>query len=639
MISYHRFFQIFLLITLLFFSNNTPLKSEEISPVAQNGVLDLRHWDFKTDGTVSLKGEWQFFWNQLLTPENISSKRHLKSARHSILPGIWNHIKIDGEKIGSHGYATYSLTILHNHAGTPIAFKIKEMSSAYSLFLDGKLISSNGKVGRTKPETIPEYRPATVNFTPKGDQIQVVLHISNFNLKEAGPIKEIILGNVQQVHTQNQNWQVINLIVIGLILAMGLYHLSLYLLMRKYLSNLYFGLFCCMVSLRSALTNDRILHALIPSISWENLVKLEYLSFYMAVPVFIWYIVSLFPKDFSKRILILSNCFAAIFSAVVMLTLPDIFSYTLTAYQIFTVLLGLYLIYIFSQAHKQKREGIKVIAFGFIILFLCVLYDILGANYIIQSDYSLHIGLFIFIFSQAYLLSVKFSKTMKRVEKQKNQLIESHQQFQNSRIALILGLAKLAEYRDEDTGSHLERIREYSKCLAIELAKKKEYKYYISEEYINDLYQSSILHDIGKVAIQDAILLKPGKLTDEEFEIIKTHATIGGDTIAAIESNSKVRSFLTLGRNIAYYHHEKWNGKGYPEGLKSKDIPLSARITAIADVYDALTSERPYKKAFSHEKSVEIIIKDSGTHFDPDIIDAFKKLTYQFKHIRNNFFD
>ncbi|MCD4744135.1 MAG: HD domain-containing protein, partial [Desulfobacteraceae bacterium] len=155
----------------------------------------------------------------------------------------------------------------------------------------------------------------------------------------------------------------------------------------------------------------------------------------------------------------------------------------------------------------------------------------------------------------------------------------------------------------------------------------------------NDIYQSSILHDIGKVGIKDSILLKPGKLTEEEFETIKHHTIIGGDAISSIELQIKVRSFLTLARDIAYSHHERWDGSGYPKGLKGEAIPLSARITAVADVYDALTSERPYKKAFSHQKSMDIIISDSGKHFDPNIIEAFCVQSGQFEKIQKDILD
>ncbi len=213
-------------------------------------------------------------------------------------------------------------------------------------------------------------------------------------------------------------------------------------------------------------------------------------------------------------------------------------------------------------------------------------------------------------------------------------LIESYKSVQEARTATILGLAKLAEYRDEDTGTHLERIREYAKILATELRNKAKFRETITMEYIEDIYTSSILHDIGKVGVPDSILLKPGKLTDEEFEIIKRHSSLGGDALKAVSSQLKDKSFLTLGKEIAYSHHEKWNGSGYPDGLKGEEIPLSARIVALADVYDALTSKRVYKDAFSHEKAVDIIKSDSGSHFDPDVVEAFLAHDDDFQRVR-----
>jgi response regulator RpfG family c-di-GMP phosphodiesterase len=213
-------------------------------------------------------------------------------------------------------------------------------------------------------------------------------------------------------------------------------------------------------------------------------------------------------------------------------------------------------------------------------------------------------------------------------------LLESSRKLQHARAATILGLAKLAEYRDEGTGTHLERIREYARLLAEELAKLPRYREHIDQRYIEDIYQSAILHDIGKVGIPDAVLLKPGELTDEEFEIIKCHTRFGGDAITAIQSQIEGRSFLNIGREIAYNHHEKWDGSGYPRGLHGADIPLAARIVAVADVYDALTTQRFYKEAFSHAKALQIISSLKGTHFDPEVVDAFLALEGQFNRIR-----
>ncbi|MEJ2099688.1 MAG: HD domain-containing phosphohydrolase [Desulfobacterales bacterium] len=223
-----------------------------------------------------------------------------------------------------------------------------------------------------------------------------------------------------------------------------------------------------------------------------------------------------------------------------------------------------------------------------------------------------------------------------RTEKKKMELdlIESYRKIQEARAATILGLAKLAEYRDEGTGTHLERIRDYARILAVELSKNPKFSDTIDQQYIDDIYQSSILHDIGKVGTPDALLLKPAELTDEEFNIIKRHTVMGGNALKAIESQIEGKSFLAMGRQIAFNHHEKWDGSGYPRGLKGKAIPLSARIIALVDVYDALTTKRFYKEAYSHEKAKNMIILLRSKHFDPQVVDAFLAIEDKFNRVR-----
>lgn len=203
----------------------------------------------------------------------------------------------------------------------------------------------------------------------------------------------------------------------------------------------------------------------------------------------------------------------------------------------------------------------------------------------------------------------------------------------------IISLVKLSEYRDTDAGSHVERIREFAKMLAQELSIHKKFKDLVTDAYIEDIFQASILHDIGKAGIPDSVLLKPGKLTIEEFEIIKEHSRMGGDAIREIKAKSKGPSFLTQAMDIAYYHHERWDGKGYPKGLIGEDIPLSARIVALSDVYDALTSKRIYKEAFTHDQAIKIIVSERGKQFDPDIVDAFMARNKDFVKVRQELDD
>jgi PAS domain S-box-containing protein len=223
-----------------------------------------------------------------------------------------------------------------------------------------------------------------------------------------------------------------------------------------------------------------------------------------------------------------------------------------------------------------------------------------------------------------------------RTEKKKMEmdLLESYRKVQEARTATILGLAKLAEYRDEGTGTHLERIREYARIIAQELSMNPKFSDRIDQQYIDDIYQSSILHDIGKVGTPDALLLKPAKLTEDEFDLIKRHTLMGGNAIKSIESQIEGKSFLAMGKEIAYNHHEKWDGSGYPRGLKGDAIPLSARIIALADVYDALTTKRFYKEAYSHDKAKNMIIELKGKHFDPEVVNAFLAVQVKFDRVR-----
>ncbi len=202
------------------------------------------------------------------------------------------------------------------------------------------------------------------------------------------------------------------------------------------------------------------------------------------------------------------------------------------------------------------------------------------------------------------------------------------------RDMMIFSLAKLAESRDQDTGTHLERIREYSKVLATELMSWPKFEHVVDSQFVELIYLTSPLHDVGKVGIPDSVLLKPGKLTPDEFEVMKRHTLIGGETLSASAQAHPEASFLKMALDIALKHHERWDGTGYPFQLKGDDIPLSARIVAVADVYDALTTKRVYKPAFTHETAADIIYKSRGSHFDPDLVDAFAKVEQQMRCIR-----
>lgn len=209
--------------------------------------------------------------------------------------------------------------------------------------------------------------------------------------------------------------------------------------------------------------------------------------------------------------------------------------------------------------------------------------------------------------------SVKYIEDVKK----KNKTISKMQD------ALIITLADLVESRDENTGQHIKKTAAYVKIILDEMKREKIYSDQMSEKFAKDVYKSAPLHDIGKIAVPDSILNKPGKLTNEEFDKMKTHTTAGGKILSSIIEMVPEAHYLEEAINLATYHHERWDGRGYPTGLSGENIPLSARIMAIADVFDALVSKRSYKEGFPLDKAMNIIIEERGTHFDPLLVDVF----------------
>jgi len=206
-----------------------------------------------------------------------------------------------------------------------------------------------------------------------------------------------------------------------------------------------------------------------------------------------------------------------------------------------------------------------------------------------------------------------------------------------TRDVAIFALAKLAESRDPETGAHLERVRRYSRALAEQLSRRQKYFDLIDDKFIELIYLTSPLHDIGKVGIPDSVLLKPARLTTEEFEVMKSHASIGADTLDAALREYPGATFLQMARDIAATHHERFDGTGYPSGLRGDAIPLCGRVVALADVYDALTSKRVYKDAFAADHARTIITGESGSHFDPEVVEAFMECEAEFLAVREEF--
>ncbi len=230
-----------------------------------------------------------------------------------------------------------------------------------------------------------------------------------------------------------------------------------------------------------------------------------------------------------------------------------------------------------------------------------------------------------------------------KVQERTRQLEEEHARLVRTQNAIIFGMAKLTESRDDDTGKHLERIEKYVEILARELGKTDDS---IDEHWIEQVKATSALHDIGKVGIPDAVLQKPGRLTPDEREVIELHPEIGGDTLNAVreklgtsDSDLRATEYLRRAMEITYGHHEKWDGSGYPYGTQGDGIALAARLVAVADVYDALVSKRVYKSGMTHEQAGDIIREGAGQHFDPRVVEAFNGTEDKFREVSVKYSD
>jgi response regulator RpfG family c-di-GMP phosphodiesterase len=285
----------------------------------------------------------------------------------------------------------------------------------------------------------------------------------------------------------------------------------------------------------------------------------------------------------------------------------------------------------FIAARALPALGIQVVAYQRAESVAGVIDEFTGRIRMIGIGVT--VGLTILLAMTTYSIVNRYENRMAYINENLEELVQKRSRaLLQSRSAVILGLAKLAESRDDETGRHLERIRRYVEILGRYMLRKHPE---VNRDFADTIVETSALHDIGKVGVPDQVLLKAGPLTDDEREQIKRHTTIGGDTLLAVKQRWGDDTFLVTACEIAFAHHERWDGGGYPFGLKGDMIPLSARIVALADVYDALTTKRVYKEAMSHDAARDAIVSASGAQFDPDVVDAFVATEDQFRAVRD----
>ncbi|MBI5580489.1 MAG: PAS domain S-box protein [Deltaproteobacteria bacterium] len=405
-------------------------------PEAIQGVLDLRGWNFESDGPVDLTGEYEFYWQRHLLPAAFSHAPAPDRSGYIPVPEFWNGYRLDGLKLPGQGFATYRLTVLLTKPREPLALEIREISTAYVCFLDQTPVIMAGAAGATSDTTVPGQFPAVVPFRPESDRVAILLQVSNFHHRRGGLWDRLRLGTESQIRREQALKHQFDFFILGGIAIMAVYHLSLFIVRRKFRPTLYFGIGCFLMALRLLTTDERYLVQLVPNLDWSLLIKLEYLTFYLAVPAFGLFLRSLFPQ-LNRWLLRAVLAIGLASSAGVLVTPPAIFTHTLPYYEVFTLILFVYTFgLLLSKPARQQFEAFLLIA-GMLVFGLTVLNDMLHVERVIRTAFLAPFGLLVFIFSQAFLLSFRLIKAFTLVESrgvELRQALKSLKQEMHDRI-------------------------------------------------------------------------------------------------------------------------------------------------------------------------------------------------------------
>ena len=386
------------------------------SPVAMKGEMNLESIDFNQHGPVKLDGQWEFYWKQLLTPEDFRTGKTKTPCCYASVPGHWNDMPVNKNRVKGDGYATYRLRVKTGSHQPQLAIKAIDMRTAYRIFANGKEIAANGIVGTGREKMRPQYLPQVANIEDSSPVLDIIVQVSNYHHRSGGFWRSLQLGKKEDLYNMRLNRLNFEFFLFGGLIIMGLYHLGLFVIRRKDPSALYLGLFCLIIAIRPMITGEYFFIQHFPDFNWEVMLKLEYLSLYMGVFLFATFLHSVFPDEFSRKFLRVTQVISATMSVMVMITPARLYSHTVQAFEVFTLLVSLYAVYVVIRAIINRRDGALFFLGGIIILLITVTNEILYDNMIIDTGNYFALGLILFILAQAFLLSVRYSRAFQSVE-------------------------------------------------------------------------------------------------------------------------------------------------------------------------------------------------------------------------------
>lgn len=425
------------------------------APFARQGGLDLavRSQDWATP--VRLDGEWEFYWGQLLAPENFRGPRVPEKTGYLTLPSSWNDFKLNGKKLGGTGYATLRLRILPGPGERELALRLLDLSSAYRLWLNGRPLAASGRVGTSAVTEVPSPSVAVARFQSTGEPLELILQVSNYHYREGGVASSILLGDAGVIEAAQIRRWAMAFFFIGSLLVMGVYHLVLFFFRRKNVSPLYFGCYCLlwMATFLASNTADWSIRLFFPEIPAPILINVDLICFFLSVPVGYGFFRSLYPQEFSVLGLRFSLLMTALFLAGALFFPSLALSKLVPVYYASSSLLILYSLVMLAKAKLRGREGATFILVGFLILGLVGLNDMLYDLHLIRSTYLIPVGMFVFILFQAFALSLRFSRAFSAVERLSGELEDKNSSLEEEMAERIRLERKIVMISEEERRS------------------------------------------------------------------------------------------------------------------------------------------------------------------------------------------
>ncbi len=408
-------------------SFNSEIETVPEWPIAEKGYLDLTAWRFEEHEVVELNGEWEFYWEEVLTPDEIAQKSS-DLTNYIEAPLAW--VQVDPEAYSSYGYATYSLTAKLPESDRPWGLSVPDLNSAYRIFLNGKLLINSGVVSADRSTYQAGALPEILYITPKADQsIEIVIQLANHEFNQGGFHRPIEIGGYDQLFEAKERSIILEFWLIGACFMMGLYHFGLYFTHKsKNLSPLYFGIFALLITLRVLVTGNYAMFEIVPAIPWVAVMRLNFLTFYMGFPIFHLFLHALYPKQFKTWILNVVLVVGGAFSILTLATPVSVFAGVLQIYQLFFVVASLYGLFTVAVAIKHKEEGATFVMLGTAALLATSINDILFTNGLSRIDGLITFGLIFFIFMQSIILAMRFAKAFRRVEALSEDLLFSQKE-------------------------------------------------------------------------------------------------------------------------------------------------------------------------------------------------------------------